>query len=463
FSSEHIKSLTVTSDPANPKEGDSQVKLVATTAQGTGDVTWLLNGKPLPNDSRYEISGTSLVIKNVTCQDTGLYTCILKNPFSNDTFNKNITIFYGPENPQIVVTVGQSVSTENFVKVGDWLSLTCQAVGDPAPSYFWSSESQKNITGSQSGVLSLKNIQTNQSGVYTCVMTNPVTSVSIEKNYTVNVYASPSGDPICSVKAVQSNTALEYQCSWMGGTPLALLQFTLPNATQGGGYLNHTEVASPSLNGQNVTCIGTHPIVSKNCSIVAGSPDGIFPLLTTTMDSSGALVVTISCASTFLPQPTVQWSKNNQVLNNGGNFAISGDTSQLTISNFNINGGDLTTYTCNSVNPLGAKSNSMTLRGPTIGDSSLFPNKQGTIVTLTWETPRDSVITGFDIQMKGPDLRRSKRSTNEFTTLQMTGASNHSLDIFGLHPKSTYRFRIIPLAGQTQGAPSQEHRIGPGG
>lgn len=32
--------------------------------------------------------------------------------------------------------------------------------------------------------------------------------------------------------------------------------------------------------------------------------------------------------------------------------------------------------------------------GPSISDSSLFPNQNGTIVTLTWEVPPMSVVTG---------------------------------------------------------------------
>lgn len=78
------------------------------------------------------------------------------------------------------------------------------------------------------------------------------------------------------------------------------------------------------------------------------------------------------------------------------------------------------------------------------------------------------LYTGFDIQMKGPDLpsgnlngTQRKASSNKYRIIQMKPGTARSTDIF-VDPKSTYRFRVIPKAGITEGEPSEVHKTGPG-
>lgn len=76
---------------------------------------------------------------------------------------------------------------------------------------------------------------------------------------------------------------------------------------------------------------------------------------------------------------------------------------------------------------------------------------------------------GFDIQMKGPDLRsvsrnssQTKSTSNGFRSIQRKPGPARSADVSVLDPELTYRFRIIARAGTTEGDPSEVHRIGPG-
>lgn len=71
-------------------------------------------------------------------------------------------------------------------------------------------------------------------------------------------------------------------------------------------------------------------------------------------------------------------------------------------------------------------------------------------------------ILGFDVQMKGPELERGKRNSDEYRTIQQKPGSARSADIFPLEPKSTYKFRVIPIARIIAGEPTEVHRIGPG-
>ncbi|KAK6290900.1 hypothetical protein J4Q44_G00386960 [Coregonus suidteri] len=205
---------------------------------------------------------------------------------------------------------------------------------------------------SQRGSLNLTNVQTSQGGIYTCVLVNENTRTQLKRNLTVNIYESPTASPLCSVNAVNGNVDLQFHCQWPGGTPEALLAFpALNNATSGAGDFSLTMPASQDIHGKMVLCMAYHPLHQTQCNITATGPAEFLPMVLTTVDQDGKIVVTIHCNSHATPKAMVTWSK-----------------------------------------------------GPTISDSSLFPNQDGTIITMTWEVPPTSVITGFDIQMSGPDL-----------------------------------------------------------
>ncbi|KAF1388266.1 hypothetical protein PFLUV_G00088410 [Perca fluviatilis] len=198
---------------------------------------------------------------------------------------------------------------------------------------------------------------------------------------------------------------------------------------------------------------------------VFSSPVQFLPAVGTRVDSEGKIVVAIQCVSEAWPKAVVSWSKGSEALTNGTPYQISSDTTQLEILGYNVSKFLLQNYFCNCSNPLGSQTREIVLTGPSISNSSLLSSHNGTIVTLTWEVPPTSVVTGFDIQMKGPDLlgkNHTQTSLDQFYTIQHEPGTNRSADIFILDPNLTYMFRIIPKALMTEGDPSAVHRIGPG-
>ncbi|XP_034730763.1 V-set and immunoglobulin domain-containing protein 10-like [Etheostoma cragini] len=198
---------------------------------------------------------------------------------------------------------------------------------------------------------------------------------------------------------------------------------------------------------------------------VFSSPVNFLPAVGTRVDSEGKIVVAIQCVSEAWPKAVVSWSKGSEALTNGTTHQISSDTTQLEILGYNVSKSLLQIYFCNCSNPLGSQRRDILLTGPSISNSSLFSNHNGTIVTLTWEVPPTSVVTGFDIQMKGPDLlgkNHTQASLNGFYTIQHELGTTRSADIFVLDPNLTYMFRIIPKALKAEGDPSTVHRVGPG-
>ncbi|XP_071782744.2 V-set and immunoglobulin domain-containing protein 10-like isoform X1 [Centroberyx gerrardi] len=461
---ESIQNVTLSTQPDYATEGVDKFTLQYSTLQGEAEQwMWFFSGVEIKTNSHYSVEQKSLVINRPKRNDTGRYTLFLANPFSDVTTHKNVTVLYGPDEPILEASPAQS-----FYVSGDSLSLSCQAEGFPQPSAEWVFGGQ-TLSDSHKGVLNLTNVQPSQGGVYTCKLLNEKSGARRQRNMTVYIYEKPLGNPLCSVHSVNNND-LQYHCHWSGGAPKAQLSFpALSNSSSGAGHLSLTVTASDDLNGKTVTCIADHPLQQNKCNITARTPVEFLPSVRTTVDLEGKVVVTIQCISEASPKAVVTWSRGSEVVTNGTKYQISADTTQLRIRDYNISSFLLKNYTCTCRNPLGSQRRDTLLQGPTISDSSLFSNQDGTVITLTWEVPPTSVVTGFDIQMKGPDLlsdnhngSQTKGGSNEYRSIQRKPGSARSADVSVLDPKSIYRFRVIPRAGMTEGEPSETHRIGPG-
>ncbi|MCJ8745496.1 hypothetical protein PDJAM_G00130770 [Pangasius djambal] len=142
--------------------------------------TWYFKGLEVVDSSRYLITQKSLTINRPNRNDTGLYSVVLSNPFSNVTQSKNITVLYGPDQPVLEV----SPTKATFVS-GETVSLSCRAEGEPPPSASWVFNGQSLPTSN--GTLQLTRVQTSQSGVYKCVLVNSRTNMHLTRNVTINI------------------------------------------------------------------------------------------------------------------------------------------------------------------------------------------------------------------------------------------------------------------------------------
>ncbi|XP_030606517.1 V-set and immunoglobulin domain-containing protein 10-like [Archocentrus centrarchus] len=459
---EYIQNLTLSTWSGLVKEGTENFTLQYSMLQGVYEQQkWFFSGTEIKNSSRYvvKMEAKSLVILRPNRNDTGEYAVLLTNPFRNAMAAKNVTVWYGPDEPTL-----EAHPLQPFYLAGHSVNLSCWADGFPQPAVEW-------VFGggiiSRKGVLNLTNVQTSQGGVYTCMLLNEDTKERRQKNITLNVYEGPAGNPECSVDSVKA-IDLQYHCVWAGGAPQAQLSFPeLSNSSGGVGNFSVTISASDNLNGKTIQCTADHPVKQNKCNVTASNPVWFLPTVRTTIDSVGKIVVTIQCLSEALPRAVVSWLRGSEAVTNGSMYQISSSTTQLMMHHYNVSNFLLQNYTCTCSNPLGTKKREIYLQGPSISHSSLFPNRNGTVITLTWEVPPTSVLTGFDIQMKGPDLLsvnppHTKGSLNGYRTIQQKPGSARSTDIFFLDPKLTYWFRVIPKARMTEGEPSQIHRTGPG-
>ncbi|XP_077086011.1 V-set and immunoglobulin domain-containing protein 10-like isoform X2 [Siphateles boraxobius] len=441
-------------------EGEEKFSLYYSTMRGEAkEVRWFFNGLQVKNASHYSIAGQKLTINQPSRSDAGHYTVLLTNPFSNETLQRNITVLYGPDKPVLKVSPTKAV----FVS-GESLFLSCQAEGEPAPSTSWFFNAE-SIATSGTGTVHLTNLKTSQSGVYTCVMVNTRTKATLQRNLTVIIYEAPSGGPYCSVQTV-NGALLQFLCVWPGGAPEAQVSFPgLSQSASGYGNYSITINDTQRLHGQEIICKADHPLNQTQCSVIPRAPVDFLPVILTSMSEAERMTVVIRCSAEATPEALVRWIKNGDRLQTGSKYQISTNTTQLFIHDFNATSSDLDTYTCTAINPLGNTTMDTTLLGPRISNSSVFLSDDQTEVTLIWLVPLTSVITGFDIQMKGPELSspsQPKRNImTDFHTIRLMPASARNTTVSGIDPKSTYSFRILPKAGRNAGEPSDQHRIGP--
>ncbi|XP_033837331.2 V-set and immunoglobulin domain-containing protein 10-like isoform X1 [Periophthalmus magnuspinnatus] len=454
---EMFENVTLSSQPDLAVEGSDHFTLQYVMARGVvQEATWLFKGTNIQSNSHYSVGPRSLVIQTPNRMDTGLYTLTLRNPYSSVTVHRTVTVLYGPDDPVLTLT-----PAKQFYVSGTSLRLSCKAVGLPPPTVKWMFAAVI-LNDTKEGVLNLTDVQTSQDGDYTCTVVNAQTNAMRQKNVTVKVYEKPKGSPVCSVRSL-ADVELQYECAWPGGTPEAVVSFPgLNNSSSAPGHLILNMSAADSLSGTPVSCTASHPVQPGMCNITASPPVPFLPSLEFGVNSEGKIRVTISCLSAAVPTSVVSWLRGTEAVNTGSVHSIS--PTQLTIQDYNISTFLLHNYTCFCRNPLGVQQRQIQLLAPTISDSSLLTNQEGTVVTLTWEVPPTSVVTGFDIQMQGPDLMPSNQNvgrSNSFRTIQQKPGSARSTDILTLDPEKRYKFRIIPKARLTEGEPSTVLRIGP--
>lgn len=90
---ESIQNVTLSTEPDYASDGADKFTLKYSTLQGAAEQwMWSFNGMEIKSNSHYSVEEKSLVISRPKRNDTGRYTLFLKNPFSNATAHKNVTV-----------------------------------------------------------------------------------------------------------------------------------------------------------------------------------------------------------------------------------------------------------------------------------------------------------------------------------------------------------------------------------
>ncbi|XP_043116289.1 transcription factor mef2A isoform X2 [Puntigrus tetrazona] len=161
--------------PSLPLEGGNVSLSCSWSAGSEVSVVWGKGGAALSPDGRVAISAGSVLIRQARRDDAGEYTCTVSNPVSAQTAKANLSVYYGPDAPQLTKASSECVGGGDAT-VGQTVRLTCTSASLPPASFSWKLNDQPVTAGqSGSGALSVQIFSANQSGRYTCVAQNDVT------------------------------------------------------------------------------------------------------------------------------------------------------------------------------------------------------------------------------------------------------------------------------------------------
>ncbi|MCI4374687.1 hypothetical protein PGIGA_G00009240 [Pangasianodon gigas] len=149
-------------------EFNSTVSLVCSASGSTLSFIWLNGSSEVTAGERVQLtdSNSNLTITNVIRGDTGPYQCEASNIISKAMSPPlSLTIYYGPENVAV-----EAAPVGPFYSSGSNLTLTCSAESSPAAEFQWAVNGAE--LGEMGQELRLSNIQSSQSGNYTCIAHN---------------------------------------------------------------------------------------------------------------------------------------------------------------------------------------------------------------------------------------------------------------------------------------------------
>ncbi|XP_018414521.1 PREDICTED: cell adhesion molecule-related/down-regulated by oncogenes [Nanorana parkeri] len=97
------------------------------------NITWLHNTASIYPSPRLHPLANTLHVSNVAEEDAGMYQCMADNGVGVVQASARLHVHPGSGSRPVIVSPPTSVS----VVIGDWVTLTCNATGNPAPSIRW--------------------------------------------------------------------------------------------------------------------------------------------------------------------------------------------------------------------------------------------------------------------------------------------------------------------------------------
>ncbi|XP_013919479.1 PREDICTED: roundabout homolog 1 isoform X1 [Thamnophis sirtalis] len=189
-----VAELTVLERPSFVKRPSNLAVTVDDSAEfnceARGDpvptLRWRKDDGELPK-SRYEIRDDhTLKIRKVMAGDMGSYTCVAENMVGKAEASATLTVQVVSEPPHFVVKPRDQVAT-----LGRTVTFQCEATGNPQPAIFWRREGSQNLlfsyqppqssnrfSVSQTGDLTITNVQRSDVGYYICQTLNVAGSIT---------------------------------------------------------------------------------------------------------------------------------------------------------------------------------------------------------------------------------------------------------------------------------------------
>ena len=439
----------ITVQPADEMVGVGSVATLSVIASGTPPLSyqWQFNGSPLTNGVQNggQISGATnatLTITNVQLASTGTYLVIVTNIVGSVTSsNAVLTVVSLPE-----ITVQP---TNQAMAVASTAALSVTAVGQVPLRYHWQFNGTNlvnggRISGATNATLTISNVQTTNSGIYTVIITNLVGSITSSNAVLLvtNIPPAITLQPVSQTNGV--GTTVTFSINGTGTQPFFFQWQKNGTNLVNGGRISGATNFTLTITSVQTNDAGSYSIIVTNPGGSVTSSNAILtvissPIITVQPATNQSMAVggTAAFSVTAIGQVPLSyhWQFNGSNLVNGGRI-IGATTSMLTVTNAQTTNSGIYSVTVTNIAGSVTSSNAVLLVTNIPPAITLQPTNQTVTVTsnVTFVvTATGTVPLNYQWQFNGTNLTNggniSGATTNvlKISPAQLTNSGNYTV------------------------------------
>ncbi|XP_017276034.1 hemicentin-1 isoform X1 [Kryptolebias marmoratus] len=286
----------------------------------TPTLTWLKDGRPLPETSNQRLlrGGEVLRIASTQLENTGRYSCLANSPAGDDDKDFLVRVHVPPN------IAGENTPQDLSVLQNRQVTLECKSDAVPPPTLTWLKDGKSLQTSARVRILSdgrylqINMAELSDRAQYTCVASNVVGRTTRLFNLTVNVPpAIMDGSQAVSVH-INKPAALECVVS---GVPPPRVTWRKNGAILAGNNPRYTftEDGSLHIHSAQVTDTGRYLCMATNQAGTQRKRVDLQVYVPPSISDSRTNVTvivnvqtTLPCEATGIPKPAVSWQKNGR-------------------------------------------------------------------------------------------------------------------------------------------------------
>ncbi|XP_051581270.1 hemicentin-1-like isoform X1 [Myxocyprinus asiaticus] len=335
-------------------------------------ISWLKEGRSISMSSSVRVisGGRGLRLMHAASEDAGRYTCIVSNSAGEERKNFDLNVLVPPS------IVNEGTVEDVKVKERQNVILACEVTGNPVPEVTWLKDGQPLARGarlqlmSNSHFLQISGSQVADTGRYSCLASNSAGDRT--RHFNLNVLVSPTiagsgSEGSAEEVTVTLNSPTSLVCeaqsyppaiiTWLkDGTPFEssrnvrvlpggrTLQIMNAKEEDAGRYTCvATNEAGETLKNYEVK-VFVPPVINKND--IPG--EGLAPKEVKIKVNN---TLTLECEAQAIPEPTLVWYKDGQILKADGHLTFTANGRIIQIKHTQVS--DTGRYTCVASNIAG--------------------------------------------------------------------------------------------------------------
>nr|XP_031830862.1 fasciclin-2-like isoform X1 [Nomia melanderi] len=429
-------------------------------------VDWLYNGELIKTNDRYVIDKNALTIRNVQKSDDGVYTCRASVLTTGELKERTIHV-----EVHVRPTLEEDHPTMVDIIEGEDASIQCKAHGKPQPSISWVKLlNQQNLSDADrfgvnptTGVLTITNVNREDSGKYQCTATNAVGSATM--NITVNVIVKPKIIDFQNGTVVESKEAT-IVCKAFGRPPpeVTFRKHTSQKPYEKGAQPDDDRIiltnSQDDTKWETVGTLTIHESMRSNDGLYeciaqnAGGEDRRNGHLTVEFPPSFASMtnktvwsweqrpVNISCIAESIPNATIRWtSHGDKQIDNDAMIKQLGTGPLSTLMIVPLDRRYYTTYKCIASNVHGTREHTIELQEATKpGDVQQSKMIEITATTIRFELVPPTTHPELPVRAITVQYKEDTQTWSEARNQTWSAEPPYVLE--GLKPQTAYEFRF---------------------